>query len=257
MRVVLLMFAVAGIVTSWGRSLAAQTTATSDRQLFASREQLRHEATIADSAALAARTTSVRERSRYESALLARRLAEGDFAAGDQIVLNVEGHAALTDTFTVRAARQLPLPDLPAADLSGVLRSELQSHLAAHIARYVRTPRIQATPLIRVAVFGSVGRPGFYAVPADMLLSDAIMRAGGPTPEADVARTEIRRAAATIWDSGQLQIAITDGYTLDQLHLQAGDQVLVGERRRRNWSGILQVLTLTLGAAATVFTLSR
>lgn len=193
----------------------------------------------------------------YEAALIASRLAEGDFSPGDRVVLRVEDEPALSDTFTVRAGRRLPLASLPDLELSGVLRSELRSHVEDHLRRFIREPKVDATPLVRVAVFGPVGRPGFYAVPADVLLSELIMRAGGPSPTADMSRLEIRRDGRTLWSAGEVRVAVAQGFTLDQLHVRAGDEIVLTEQRQRDWSRPLQAVMMILGTAVTVLSLTR
>ena len=84
---------------------------------------------------------------------------------------------------------------MPDISLQGVLRSELQDYLTTQLARYIKHPDVQTTSLVRVAVMGSVTKPGFYQLPADLALADAIMIAGGPTTTADVDRTQVKRGS--------------------------------------------------------------
>ena len=195
------------------------------------------------------------ERKEYEAAAAAlrERLREGDFRAGDRIVLEVRGDSALTDTFVVRAGPALQLPNLPDIHLRGVLRAELRDHLATEIARYVRDPVIRVGSLIRLAVLGEVNRPGYYALPADMLLSDAIMAAGGPTSRADLERTTIERGSTRLLAQGAVRTALTTGSTLDQLSLRAGDEVVVGEERRTNWEAIARTASIVLGLGLAIY----
>jgi len=50
---------------------------------------------------------ATRTHRRYEASLARQRLTDGDFSAGDRVILSVGGEEALTDTFTVRAGRKL------------------------------------------------------------------------------------------------------------------------------------------------------
>ena len=109
------------------------------------------------------------------------RLEKGDLQPGDRIALRVVGEQTLTDTFTVTPERTVELPSLPAITVAGVLRSELEPHLTKQLGRYIRNPDLQAAALVRVSMAGAVGRPGFYNLPADVLATDAIMAAGGPS----------------------------------------------------------------------------
>jgi protein involved in polysaccharide export with SLBB domain len=158
------------------------------------------------------------------------RLTNGDFQVGDRIALAVQGEPTLTDTFTVREGQTLRVPNVPDIALHGVLRSELQGYLTKQLAEYLRNPVVRATPLVRVAVLGQVTRPGYYSAPADELVSDMLMRAGGPTTNADVNKTEVHRGGLVIVRATAVQKAMSQGQTIDQLDLRPGDQLVVGER---------------------------
>jgi len=116
-----------------------------------------------------------------QAALVRQRLKDGDFQVGDRIAIVVRGDSTLSDTATVRAGRVIQLKNLPPIPLAGVLRSELQEYLTKQLSQYLKNPTVQVTPLVQIAVVGNVGHPGFFWVPADLTLTDAIMLAGGPT----------------------------------------------------------------------------
>jgi protein involved in polysaccharide export with SLBB domain len=176
---------------------------------------------------------TLRNRARMEAALLRQRLEEGDLRVGDRVMLLVEGHENLSDTFNVVAGRKLVLPTLGEVSLEGVLRSELQPHLEAYIGRYINSPIVHARSLIRVEIRGAVGRPGFYMMPSDLLLTDALMLAGGPQTRAELDRTRIERGRDVIWSGDRLREAMIEGKTLDQLSVRAGDNIIVPESRDR------------------------
>lgn len=194
---------------------------------------------------------------RVEARRLRERLQDGDILVGDRIVMAVVGEESLTDTFTVRAGRTLRLPDMDDVSLQGVLRSELHERLSTHIGRYLRNPSVQVTALVRVAVLGEVRNPNFYAVAADVPLSDLLSVAGGLSQFADVSRTTVRRGGVELVPAPIVSVALADGTTLDQLGLRGGDEVLVGRRRQVNWSSIISSAAVLVGAVATMVALSR
>ncbi|MGH7718245.1 MAG: polysaccharide biosynthesis/export family protein [Gemmatimonadaceae bacterium] len=194
---------------------------------------------------------------RMEAQALRERLRDGDFQTGDRIVLVVQGEPTLSDSFSVRAGRVLLLPNIPEISLAGVLRSELQEYLTQQIARYVRNPTVRAQPLVRVAIMGSVGRPGFYPIPADIPVSEAIMLAGGPSGSWDPKRSSIRRNGTKIIEGDRMAAAINSGRTLDQLNVRAGDEILVEQRKQFNWGTLLQGAGLVLGLVATIVALGQ
>src|SRR5882672_9243134 len=182
-----------------------------------------------------------------------------DFQAGDRILLLVEGDSALSDTFTVVAGPALRLPAIGEVSLAGVRRTDLESHLTRELSRYLKDPVVHARALIRVSVLGEVVRPGFYAVPLDLVLADALMVAGGPTQDARVDRLRILRGEAALWSGNKLQGAIARGSTLGDLDLRAGDRIDVpGGRRDTDSKWRLAGLIVTsVATVVAVITLTR
>jgi hypothetical protein len=179
--------------------------------------------------------------------LINYRLKQGDFHAGDRVVVKVEGSAGFSDTLVVRTGKVLPIPQMGELPLDGVLRSEINPLLKAHVAKYLRDPVVQATPLVRVGVLGSVGKPGFYYAAADLPLSDVLMTAGGPTNDADVGKISIKRDGNEIIDHENSSAALAKGMSLDMMHVEAGDEISVGRQRNFSWGVIIPSLTGLLG----------
>ncbi|MGH7631238.1 MAG: polysaccharide biosynthesis/export family protein [Gemmatimonadales bacterium] len=184
------------------------------------------------------------------------RLDKGDLQPGDRIALRVVGEQALTDTFTVTPERTVELPSLPALPVAGVLRSELEPHLAKQLSRFIRNVDLQAAALVRVSMSGAVGRPGFYNLPADVLATDAIMAAGGPTGNADVANTTIRRGGVDIVTEEQVAAAVEAGESLDQLNIQSGDEIDVGTKGA-GITGVLKTMGMISGALFGIIAVTR
>jgi polysaccharide export outer membrane protein len=192
-------------------------------------------------------TQPVRDRARAEAGAIRTRLAEGDFQVGDRITLLVEGEPTLTDTFTVRDGRRLRLPVIGDISLAGVLRAELEAHLQTALAKFVRDPVVRARSLIRLSFLGDVAKPGFYVVPTDMVLSDALMLAGGPNATAKLDRIRVEREGQAIWGEVALRQAMAEGRTVDQLSLRAGDQVVLPKRTPINWQILVSVPVAIFG----------
>jgi protein involved in polysaccharide export with SLBB domain len=210
---------------------SAQVDNIDTRRLQSSREELKASVTRLEQIVQSqAHSESFRERARKDLVVLRQRIDEGDFQVGDRVALQVQGHVELTDTFTVGPQRQIVLPGMGDISLAGVLRSELIDHLTSQLRRYLRDPVVHASALVRLGMFGEVSDPGFYVVPAEALLGDALMLAGGPTRDADFKKMQIRRGDELITETGVLQHAITEGRTVDQLNLRAGDEITVGKR---------------------------
>ncbi len=204
-------------------------------------------------------SVTLRQQARFEAELVRRRLDEGDFQVGDRILLSVENEPALSDTFTVDPGRLLTLPTIGDVSLTGVLRSELKSHLDVQISQFLREPIVRARSLIRISVLGGVGQPGFYTVPGEMLLTGAIMLAGGPSPEARIEDIRVERGTQRIWEAGAHQEAIAEGQTLDQLGIRAGDRIFVPPPGGgiAGAEGVFRTLVSILSIPISIFAVTR
>lgn len=219
---------------------------------LATRSALLEQIAAAERASTTASDAAERQRQLAEVSRLRQRLDEGDFRVGDRIALRVLGDSSLNDTLVVMAGPMIRLRGLADVSLHGVLRSELRDSIAATLARYVREPGVQAVPLMRVAILGEVARPGFYTVPFETVLGDAIMVAGGPAGGGDMHRASVQRGSGVVLSERRMLAALESGATLDQLDLRAGDEIIVPARNQRNWPlifGIIGTLSglMTLG----------
>jgi hypothetical protein len=183
------------------------------------------------------------QRRTSEAWLLRSRLQKGDFQEGDRIVVILENSARI-DTMLVRSGKVLQFVGMSDLSLEGVLRSELTDTLRHHLAKYLVNPGVRAIPLLPVAVLGSVGSPGYYYTAADVVLRDVIMRAGGPR-EGDLSRVIVRRGGETIWNAAAIRIALADGLSLDRLHLRAGDEIYVPEKKKMALTTVLATVSAT------------
>ena len=209
----------------------------------AARRELEAVAERTESAALATTDAANRARLMADAQTLRLRLAEGDFQVGDRIVIRIAGDSTLNDTLTVRSGLVLALGQYGDVSLRGVLRQDLLQHLTTALARYIREPRVQALTLVRVAVIGAVARPGYYHVAGDALMTDLVMLAGGPSSEGDLARISVRRNAGELIADDAVRTAVASGRTVADLGLRAGDEIVVGERKRRSIGSMLQILS--------------
>jgi protein involved in polysaccharide export with SLBB domain len=204
----------------------------------ASRVELESLAARAESAAATQRD----EQQRQATALRAR-LRDGDFEVGDRVALFLRGDTVLSDTFVVETGRTLALPNIPTVSLVGVLRSELQSHLLRELADFVKDTTLRAKALAQFGVVGEVTRPGYYHLPMDVPISDAIMAAGGLTTRTDLLKTYVRRRSRELLSKTAVRDAMVERLTLDELNLAAGDELVVGAKRDWGWQTVASLAT--------------
>jgi protein involved in polysaccharide export with SLBB domain len=96
---------------------------------------------------------------------------------------------------------------------------------------------------------GEVTKPGFYAVPIDLVLADALMVAGGATQAARVDKLRVLRGSGSLLEGDRLQSAIARGATLEELGIRAGDRIQVPAQadRESKW----RILGIIVGSLAT------
>jgi hypothetical protein len=67
----------------------------------------------------------------------------------------------------------------------------------------------------------------------------------------------IRRNGDTIWGAKDTRTAMSDGLSLDRLHMRAGDEVYVAEEHHFSWSTVFQASAAVLGVVVAIVTLAR
>lgn len=206
------------------------------------------------SAASPAYSERLRDRAREDAVQIRQRLAAGDFAVGDRIQLRVSGPTQLVDTtLTIGDSLILDVPGVKRVRLYGVLRSELESALARDLGEVVRQVQVRARPLIRIAILGQVGAPGFLAVPPETLVDQLITLSGGPGLTADLENMRVVRRDTVLWNGDELSGAIARGRTVAALNLRDGDALVV-PLQSEPWgrAATLQILSYFIGPLITI-----
>lgn len=177
-----------------------------------------------------------------ELAELRKRLSDGDFRVGDRFLITMRRDTLRSDTASVRDSLKVAVFSLPDISLSGVLRSELDERMSAHVARFLRGVEVRTNVLTRVAVLGAVRNPGYYYISPDRPLSDVVMLAGGPNPDANLKQIEVTRGDKVLVKAKESDRLLKDGRTLEQADIEAGDEIRVPVKKKINWQAILQLL---------------
>jgi len=201
-------------------------------------------------------SAALRGRKHATADMLRERLTMGDLRTGDQIKIEVLSAPTLNGTYDVSSRQTIILTGGVEISVHGVLRSETQAYLTTKLKDYVKDPVVTATPLVRIQIFGAVGKPGFFNVPADQLLTRVITDpGGGPLNNANLKKSEIRRNGRVVVDGAEFQDAIYRARTLDQLNIQAGDEIFVATKPPSAF--ILRAVGVLSGLSGLVYLLVR
>jgi hypothetical protein len=199
-------------------------------------------------------SSTLKDQKRLEADRIRQRLADGDIRPGDVVVLEVAGHPGLTGQFPVTTDRTIIVPDAGEIRIGPVLRSELEPFFKTEVRKYVREPVVRAFALIRISIFGGVQKQGFFVVPAQVPLTDVIMgTAGGPASNHKLEDSQIKRGDRVVLDKDGFNAALREARSLDELSLQAGDRIEVGQKR----SGRLPILAAISTVASLSYLLIR
>jgi hypothetical protein len=99
-----------------------------------------------------------------------------------------------------------------------------------------------------------VGREGFFIVSASAPLTDVIMGAAGGPRNQNFEKSKIYRGDRVIMEGDAFVQAIRESKSLDQLNLQAGDEIRVGEKQG---STILRALGVVSSLASATWLMFR
>lgn len=157
---------------------------------------------------------------------LERRLELGDFRPGDVLAIRVPRAPEVSGKVVVGPDRSIQLPGFEGeeVDLSGLLYSEAADAVREAVTTYVRAERVEVQPLIRVAVLGAVGRPGYYDVAPTVPMAEIIMAAGGPSGDSDLEEVEVRRGETNLLEGRDPDLT---RITLLDISARQGDQVVI------------------------------
>lgn len=194
-----------------------------------------------------------RSKLQAEQAAIRARLEGGDFKVGDRFVMTIVANETRVDTASVRDSLLVSIQSLPDMRLYGVLRAELDEKLNQHVARYIRNASVRSNVLTRIAILGAVRAPGFYYASPDRPVSDILMLAGGPAPEANIGQFELRRGQTVLIATKRSKSLLEAGRTLEQLDVQSGDEFRIPVKRKVNWGLIIQLFFVASSLFFAVF----
>jgi len=120
----------------------------------------------------------------------------------------------------------------------------LAMELKEKVGVYIQDPVVIVEPLIRVAMLGAFGRPGTYLVPPDASFWELVDIAGGFDDSADYAKMRIVRGGKIVKD--KLLSSFEQAYSLQEIGIRSGDQVLVPIKGGFGFDEVLEILRFSI-----------
>lgn len=126
--------------------------------------------------------------------------------------------------------------------VKGLTVHELQQQLEEKLKAYSQNPYVMISPLIRVTMQGAFNRPGSYRVDPSQSLWDLVAAAGGPNSECDLRKMWVERSGKIVIN--QLLRSFEKGYSLEEVGLETGDQIIAPKRSRLQIGVIIGIVNL-------------
>lgn len=155
-------------------------------------------------------------------------------ASGDTVKISFTGAPELNETQKIGPDGKISLPLIGEVDAAGKTVAALQSELASRYKTQLQNSEVIVTleaRAIPVVVSGAVQKPGRVTFERPSTLLEAIMEAGGFTPEADIKKIALIRIV-----NGQHQTRIFNlkpvlsGTPTQAVYISGGDVIYVPER---------------------------
>jgi len=150
--------------------------------------------------------------------------------------------------YPIDSRGEVELPILGRVQVTGHTKGSLAELLKEKYSPYLTGEAvITVKPLIRVTMQGAFNRPGSYRVEPDISLWELVNIAGGPTPNCEIRKIWVERGGKVV--KKNLLTGFERGYSLEEVGIQSGDQILAPERNRFSLRRVLDGAFFVLSAA--------
>lgn len=150
----------------------------------------------------------------------------------------------LSDDYTIDGDGFALFPIVGRIKVKGMTPERLIEVLNEKYSPYLREPVIYVIPLIRVLLKGAFIKPGAYRVKPNSSLWELIEYGEGPSDQCDLKKLSVERGG---------QIVISDllnefekGYSINDIGIQSGDQVVAYEKGGINFRQVRDYLTFIM-----------
>ncbi|WP_216845255.1 SLBB domain-containing protein, partial [Granulicella sp. S156] len=149
---------------------------------------------------------------------------------GDEVIVRMWGHDTLNARLTVDRSGSIYIPHVGGVDVAGLRFGDLEDHLRQELSRAYRNFELSVNlgklRSIQVFVLGEANSPGSYMVSSLSTVFNALLAAGGPTPQGSMRYVQLRRETQTV-ATLDLYDFILKGDRSKDLVLQAGDIIYI------------------------------
>lgn len=152
----------------------------------------------------------------------------------------------LTDDYTIDGEGSAVFPIIGRIKVTGMNSERLSELLLEKYMPYIKDPVIYAIPLIRVILQGEFNKPGAYRIEPQASLWEVVEQAEGPSSDCDLKKMYVERGGKIIISN--LMNQFEKGYSITDIGIQSGDQIIAPGRSRISFQQIRDYLTFLMTA---------
>lgn len=183
-------------------------------------------------------------------------LPKNEFYPGDALsiefidIYKQKGNVSLniSGDYAIDSRGYIMLPMLGPFKVIGYNRYSLADKLVEAYKEYFTEPYISITPLIRVTINGPFFKPGSYRIRPEASLWELIEKAGGPRDNCNLNSIKVRRKDEVVIEN--LLESFEKGYSLQDIGVQSGDQIIAETKRSLGMKQILDYLRFGMSLAS-------
>ena len=167
---------------------------------------------------------------------------------GDIVRITVWGQDAYSGQFEIDEHGMLPYPGIGDINATDLTVAQLRERIRKGLETIFNSPFVTVGPEFRVAVLGTVQKPGLYTVDPTLSVLDVVALAGGPATGGNLNGVKLLRGgqATRLRLEGGIK-----GHTLEEIGVRSGDQIIVPHKflSRDNMFLFLQVVQIAVSVA--------
>ena len=148
----------------------------------------------------------------------------------------------LSRDYPINPEGYIIMPLIGEVKVNGLTVYELMQLLEEKFKAYLKNPYVDVRPLIRVTMQGAFNRPGAYRVDPQSSLWDLVELAAGPRMDCDLKRMSVERGGKVVIK--RLLNSFEKGYSLEEVGIETGDQIIVPRRGNLDLGVILGMVNL-------------
>lgn len=152
----------------------------------------------------------------------------------------------LSDDYVIDGKGYVIFPIIGRIKVKGMSVTHLEEKLVEKYRPYMKDPIIVITPLIRVVMQGAFNKPGSYRIDPKSSLWELVELAGGPNEGCDLIKLRVERGGQVVIDD--LLKSFEQGYSLEDVNIRSGDQIIAPYRKRLSFEYIRRYLSFLMTA---------